>query len=90
MYELCVVVCFFVFCDMSTHNVSILCFVGFETVGRISTIPYRQFVPYGWEENGSGSTCTIRGGPALNCGTYASLMVLKYFQAFETHPPPSM
>ena len=27
-----------------------------------------------------------RGGTALNCGTYESLMVLKYFQAFETHP----
>ena len=33
----------------------------------------------GWTRGG--------GGPALNCGTYASLMVLKYFQAFETHPP---
>ena len=30
------------------------------------------------------------GGTALNCGTYESLMVLKYFQAFETHPPPSV
>ena len=31
-----------------------------------------------------------QGGPGLNCGTYASLPVLKYFQAFETHPPPGM
>ena len=27
---------------------------------------------------------------ALNCGTYASLPILKYVQAFETHPPPGM
>ena len=27
------------------------------------------------------------GGTSLNCGTYASLPVLRYFQAFETHPP---
>ena len=29
-------------------------------------------------------------GPGLNCGTYASLHVLKYVQAFEAHPPPGM